>query len=165
VVHGGSGNDQLEVAELSIGQSVRVFGGTGDDRATLYALSGGDQVGGGDGRDELTVYALTGNDDALVGNLGTGRFNFKGDHASYGMFEDWQFTVFGPLVITGSDNAETLRGDSRGLTAHMGGGDDYVFSGVGNHISDDLVDGGDGADTADLGDGIDACINIELGPC
>lgn len=150
---------------------VTIVGGRGADVIGFaFELRDGDVASGGPGVDELSVffgwsdmaYALSGS--PVTGDLATGAFAMDGDHASYRDFERWSIEVRGGSVITGSEGPDVLSVGQGPLTAHLLGGDDTVDS-VAVSPVDDYVDGGDGTDAADLGDGNDVCVNVESGLC
>ena len=105
----------------------------------------------------------------LVGDLGTGSFTepepLDAPRVTYQDFEKW--SVFGVCgsIITGSEGPDVLSVGGGNLTAHLLGGDDTVNPISPAEAHDDFVDGGDGFDTADLGEGTDVCVNVEAGPC
>lgn len=176
---GGRGGDALSAAvgvhvcdDVSAGFGPALLsGGKGPDHVTFsYELRDGDVASGGPGVDELGVFfgindhANQTSDGPLSGDLGTGSFTLSGRHASYQEFERWSFEVLGGSIITGTEGPDVLSVGLGPLTAHLLGGNDTVGP-VDLAPADDFVDGGDGNDSADLGDGSDVCANVETGPC
>jgi Ca2+-binding RTX toxin-like protein len=162
-ISGGSGHDDIVGTSKKLGR-VTVTAGRGDDYVYVIPMRDGDRVSGGPGHDQLLT-ATQGTAGALSADLGTGLFSTQHLAAHFTGFESWGIDAFGPLDLIGTPGPDQVDTLSDGLTATLLGGDDSITSGTGNRASDDHVDGGEGTDHADLGDGADTCVSIETGPC
>jgi Ca2+-binding RTX toxin-like protein len=179
-IFGGPGGDKLSsaVGFYTCGDDsqtdlvpVMLSGGRGPDLIVFdYQLRDGDAASGGPGTDELSVFfgfndhASPTSGSPLFGDLVTGSFAMDGHHARYQEFEKWSLQVRGGSIITGSEGPDVLSVGLGPLTAYLLGGDDIVRP-LNLAPADDFVDGGDGVDSADLGNGSDVCVNVETGPC
>ncbi|MES2846185.1 MAG: Hint domain-containing protein [Pseudomonadota bacterium] len=158
-ITGGTGNDSLRGGD----GADTITGAAGND--TIYGGTGDDVLTGGSGTDSL--YGDDGNDTFIVGTGAQGEEIFGGSgtdeisFATAGSGVDVNFSRSGEgtqqvsggtesdftsiEVITGSDYADTLDGDSdsAGLTLSGLGGADDIFGGSGA----DRLFGGTGGDT------------------
>lgn len=138
VVHGGSGNDVIDVAAFdeTFDAHVVIHGGHGDDRLDAAGASISVHLNGGSGQDWLTGSR---HDDLLTGGAG-------GD------------------VLKGLDGNDVLRGQGSSHDILTGGrGDDTLDGGIG---TDQIVEAGDNdftlTDSLLTGLGRDTLLNIEL---
>ncbi|MAX72338.1 MAG: peptidase [Nioella sp.] len=136
----GSGNDSV----LGNAADNTLFGNDGND--TLLGGLGADRLVGGAGRD-LASYAQAGG-----GVLADLQFAFANTGEATGD------TYSGIEDITGSDQADDLRGDARDNVVSGGGGDDFLYGRDGDDTllggaGNDILIGGNGADLLNGGAG------------
>ena len=152
-LYGENGNDRLFG-----GQDADVLlGGGGDDR--LAGNRGNDFLSGGDGYDTLSGGA---GDDVVVGGLGRDKLDGGdgSDRLSGGSSDDTISGGAGDDLLSGGDGLDTLMGGAGNDTViggyyhdrvSGGAGDDLLY-GDGTDVSTggswDLIDGGEGEDTA-----------------
>ncbi len=178
-VHGGDGNDIIEVPRLTDGSlaEVTVYGDAGDDLIVIDR-NGNEDAGlpvlagftctldGGDGADEIygpkaesvTIYGGPG-DDELSGSEGVDTiYGMGGDDTLAGkQGDDW---LYGDDDETTGTGADLIYGDAGNDHIYGAGGDDTIFSGVTDAAElgvtdDDVVHGGAGGDAIEGGDGAD----------
>ena len=134
IVHGGDGDDYIDVSH----GTDEAYGGDGDD---FIAVGDGKKIAdGGAGQDVISFRAAS---HGVVFDIETNTASGEGhDDDEYSGFEGAEGSDFGDDEITGTSDANTIRGH---------GGNDTLIGGAG----DDLVDGGAGADILSGGEGID----------
>ncbi len=125
---GGDGNDNLYGQD---GTNI-LIGGLGNDN--LYSGSGDDTVDGGDGVDTLLYQQAT---SGVVIDLGSGTATGDGNDTFTGIETVW-----------GSNQNDTITGDSGDNNLNGSSGDDLVYGGLGA----DIIGGGSGDDTLYGGD-------------
>lgn len=153
---GGSGNDQITIAE-DVTIPVELYGGMGDDK--LFAGAGAAILHGGAGLDELVggpqgdyLYGDE-HDDLLVGGAGEdflsgggGQDNLFGDEdddtLQGGAGADLMFGGEGSDELSGGTENDQLEGGDGDDVLRGGGGNDTVLAGYG----EDFVEGGAGDD-------------------
>lgn len=145
----------------------RMIGNGGDD--LLVGRDGDDILDGGDGNDWL--YGGNGNDflvggagaDTFVGDAGTDTVSYSS--ATTGLVVDLVLggentgaaagdRFFGIEIVTGTNYADSLRGDGGANTLAGGRGDDWVYGRGGN----DTIFGEDGEDTLYGNEGDDTLV-------
>jgi Ca2+-binding RTX toxin-like protein len=145
---GGGGRDRIRAGP---GIVEEIFGGRGDDRLfggpgvadELFGGPGDDLMNGGSGRDIVVfVESPRGVDVDLSSGEATGHGNDRmiSVEAAFGTFFN--------DVLYGDDGANTLGGGPGDDELHGLGGDDHLRSGEGAAAGTDLLDGGEGVDTA-----------------
>jgi uncharacterized delta-60 repeat protein len=180
VVHGGSGNDLIDVRALAPLASatedfpVRLFGGAGDD--VIVGSPGADAIMGDEGDDRLAGLGggdyLNGwaGDDWISG--GTGADSLAGgdgrDHIDGEAGDD---TLYGGArrdVLAGGDGDDSLVGEGGHDLLRGGAGADRFLGGGGNDtffaadgVAESLVGGRSATDTA-FADEDDLLVSIEL---
>jgi Ca2+-binding RTX toxin-like protein len=163
-VLGGTGNDYLSVSNPA---PSNVDAGDGDDEVYRRAVPGGQTVTGGAGNDYLAIILKDSPGPQAELDIPAGTITIDDVSSGVSAFEVWNFVSYRPLLVHGSDDAETVQAhgwdNTTGapITAYMGGGDDTVEGGEG----DDYVDGGAGTDTVDLAGGTNTCVDVEAGAC
>ena len=145
---GGDGRDRMRAGR---GIVEELFGGRGNDRLfggrgiadELFGGPGDDIMNGGRGRDIVVfVQSPRGVDVDLSAGEATG-------HGSDRMISvEAAFGTFFNDVLSGDDGANTLGGGPGDDELHGLGGDDHLRSGEGAEAGTDLLDGGEGRDTA-----------------
>lgn len=169
-VHGGLGNDVIDVQNNTVAKAGVVDGMWGDD-----AISVSNSYGGRG----LRVYGGSGNDTIRA----TGQLHGSGGHAVWGGTGDdvivlANVDIAQPVThvargeagndsITGSDGRDVLFGDDGADVLRGGAGDDLLFGGTGNdrlygHEGDDFLDGGPGRDSVNGDDGEDMALEDKL---
>lgn len=161
-----------------------LYGGDGND--TIFGAAGDDQINGGSGNDfldggagfDMANYADSASsvtlDLALTTAQNTGGTgidilrNFEGAYG--GAFNDILKAGAGGSLIYGFDGNDLIVGRAGADTLRGGAGDDTVQGGAGNDllmaeemgsISNDVITGGSGIDTADYSEAADA-VTISL---
>ena len=147
-VSGGGGHDSIwggagPVDELhGDGGNDRLFGGPGTDDVLLGG-PGDDVMNGGRGRD-IVLFAES--PQGVHADLGTGEATGHGNDRMISV--EKAFGTYFNDVLYGDDGANTLGGGPGDDQLHGLGGDDHLRSGEGNPVGTDLLDGGEGLDTA-----------------
>jgi Ca2+-binding RTX toxin-like protein len=157
-------NGPGQVFPLSAVATVRVIGGSGNDRITVFPqVTRNAFIDGGAGHDLLTGgagndYILGGDgNDSLDGSGGNDFLScgFGDDHALGGSGNDTMFGSFGNDVLSGESGNDWISGDAGNDRATGGTGVDRLFGGDGNDFlyakgdgSSDSVNGGAGYDVA-----------------
>lgn len=165
-IYGGPGNDKIKGGdgiELIAGRGGNdwIWAGRGP-LEELYGEGGNDRLFGGPGSDDWLVGGP--GDDIMNGGLGRDVVLFgdspQGVHADLGTGEATGHgndrmvsveTVAGTYfddVLYGDDNANLLAGGTGDDELHGLGGDDHLRSGAPAPAGNDLLDGGEGSDTA-----------------
>jgi Ca2+-binding RTX toxin-like protein len=163
VLHGGEGDDRMGA---SGGGRDQLYGDGGDDEIHDVLVPGAGQVvDGGPGANTLgldTRFVRDGEEQRVTGStdLRSGVTTVEWSVPTSALVQNARIlTVPGRWTVWGTDAPETVNGGYDGrLTAHVGGGDDYL---VGTAYRD-LLDGGDGTDTALPRKGDDTCVSIEV---
>lgn len=164
-LNGGDGDDFVEA--YSDRPSVVTTGPGNDYVAQSLSAGSGSGANGGLGRDTLSLYAAP-----LAGanprpevhvDLRTGVLTVSGDppaSGTVGRFEEYRLIGGAVWRFHGTALADRVRAVGGGpLRAWGFRGDDW-FHGTGR---DDLLNGGDGHDTAVRGGGQDRCLSIDTG--
>lgn len=128
-LHGGRGNDWL-------------YGGPGTEDY-LFGGPGDDVLDGGHGRD-LAMFVDSSR--GVHADLSTGEATGQGNDRM--MSVEIAFGTFFNDVLNGDDHANTLAGGPGDDELHGLEGDDHLRSGEGAGAGTDLLDGGEGLDTA-----------------
>lgn len=162
-VLGGADGDFLALWNPDL---VQVDAGDGDDRVVRHAAPGGDVLDGGAGRDELSLDLPEESVDGSVLDIPAARWTIGDRAADVPGFEEWVFAAPVPWTVWGSEARDVVTASGYGsehapLTAYLLGGPDLASA----YRSDDYVDGGEGADSADLGPGTNTCVDVESGTC
>jgi Ca2+-binding RTX toxin-like protein len=150
-IQGGGGHDSIwagpGVAEELFGQrgNDRLFGGAGD-ADTLFGGPGDDVMTGGEGRD---IVVFVESPRGVHADLGTGEATGHGNDRMISVEE--LYGTFFDDVLYGDDGANTLGGGPGDDELHGLGGDDRLRSAEGEEPGTDLLDGGEGRDTAHYG--------------
>ncbi|MGU3363103.1 cadherin-like domain-containing protein [Methylobacterium sp. M6A4_1b] len=168
LIDGGAGDDHI----VAGAGDDTVLGGAGDD--VIFAGAGADVVSGGAGNDR--IFGEAGNDillgdagddlldggegsDVLVGASGADLlFGGTGDdRIDGGEGNDQAFGDLGRDIVSGGDGDDRLEGGGGDDVLADGGGRDVALGQDGDDVlvaardgAEDVLDGGDGADTLDL---------------
>jgi Ca2+-binding RTX toxin-like protein len=148
---GGRGHDSiwagLGVADVLWGQggNDRLFGGPGT-ADQLWGGPGDDIMDGGRGRD-IVVFAES--PQGVHAHLGTGEATGHGNDRMISVEE--LYGTFLNDVLYGDDGANHIGGGPGDDELHGLGGNDRLRSGEGAEPGTDLLDGGEGGDTAHYG--------------
>jgi Ca2+-binding RTX toxin-like protein len=148
VILGGGGHDSIWAGP---GFVEELYGGRGNDRLfggpgtadELYGGPGDDVMNGGRGRD---IVVFTESPKGVHAGLGTGEATGHGNDRMISL--EAAFGTFFNDVLYGDDGANTLGGGPGDDELHGLGGDDHLRSGEGAEAGKDLLDGGEGLDTA-----------------
>jgi Ca2+-binding RTX toxin-like protein len=150
-VQGGGGHDSIwgggsPVDELhGNGGNDRLFGGPGA-ADTLFGGPGDDVMNGGEGRD---IVVFVESPQGVHADLSTGEATGDGNDRMISA-EELYGTFFND-VLYGDDGINFLGGGPGDDELHGRGGDDRLRSGEGYEPGTDLLDGGEGSDTAHYG--------------
>src|SRR5918996_2556582 len=148
VIAGRGGNDRIWAGPGSFeelygeGGNDRLFGGPGSDWP-LMGGPGDDVINGGRGRD---VVQFGDSPQGVHADLSTGEATGHGNDRMISL-EILAGTFFDD-VLFGDDNANILSGGNGDDELHGLGGDDHLRSGDPVPAGNDLLDGGEGSDTA-----------------
>jgi Ca2+-binding RTX toxin-like protein len=145
---GGGGHDSIwagpGLAEELFGErgNDRLFGGPGT-ADELYGGPGDDIMNGGRGRD---IVVFVESPKGVHADLSTGEATGHGNDRMIAV--ENAFGTFLNDVLYGDEGANTLGGGPGDDEVHGLGGDDHLRSGEGAEAGTDLLDGGEGLDTA-----------------
>ena len=150
-ISGGLGHDRIWGGR---GPADALFGGRGNDRLfggpgaadDLRGGPGDDVMNGGRGRD---IVVFVESPRGVHADLGTGEAAGHGNDRMISVEE--LYGTFFDDVLYGDDGANTLGGGPGDDELHGLGGDDRLRSGEGVEPGTDLLDGGEGRDTAHYG--------------
>ena len=145
---GGDGHDRIRAGR---GIVEELFGGRGNDRLyggrgiadELFGGPGDDLMNGGRGRDIVVFMESPRGVDV---DLSTGEATGHGNDRLISV--EAAFGTFFNDVLYGDDGANTLGGGPGDDELHGLGDDDHLRSGEGAEAGTDLLDGGEGVDTA-----------------
>ncbi|MGB0099523.1 MAG: calcium-binding protein [Nocardioides sp.] len=165
LLDGGPGADWIVAASWS---PSTVIGGPGNDYVSRWLTAG--EVGtvdGGPGRNQLEIdVQIWPGESNVRADLDRGSQTATiraGERTQTMAFADFDaFTLWGgDWTFTGTEEDDFVQVLQGRLEAHGLGGDDWLMGDRRN----DLLDGGDGTDTAWGGAGRNTCIDVEKGDC
>ena len=127
-VKGGAGSDQLFVAQADSGNGAIVEGGRGGDRMQIEGVGRPYAYDGGPGPDMADLVLVGGQGSTTVDML-NGRIEHTGKVSPATGIEEWvvRGEELGPVVFVGTPRADFVYvGIAMSVTAHLGGGADYL---------------------------------------